>query len=141
MPSPAAPRFTLISRRQLRSNNSWMHNLPKLMAGKPRCTLQMHPDDAERLDLRPADRVSVRSKTGAIEVELELSDEVMRGVVSLPHGFGHNQPGARLRVAEQAGHAGASINDLIDPRRIDELSGVAALSGERVRVELVDART
>ncbi len=141
LPSPAAPRFTLISRRQLRSNNSWMHNLPKLMAGKPRCTLQMHPDDAELLDLRPADRVSVRSNTGAIEVELELSDEVMRGVVSLPHGFGHNQPGARLRVAEQAGHAGASINDLIDPRRIDELSGVAALSGERVRVELVDART
>ncbi len=130
-------QFTLISRRQLRSNNSWMHNLPKLMAGKPRCTLLMHPDDAELLSLRPGDRVRVASTTGAIEVELEFGDDMMRGVVSLPHGFGHAQPGVRLQVAEQAEHAGASVNDLIDPLRIDELSGVAALSGERVRVALV----
>jgi anaerobic selenocysteine-containing dehydrogenase len=139
LPSRARPEFTLISRRQLRSNNSWMHNLPKLMAGKPRCTLQMHPDDAEQLILRPGERVRVRSASGAIEVELELSDEVMRGVVSLPHGFGHAQPGVRLHVAEQPDHAGASINDLIDPARIDELSGVAALSGESVVVELAEA--
>lgn len=138
-PSAARPEFSLISRRQLRSNNSWMHNVPKLMAGKPRCTLQMHPDDAEPLILRPGDRVRVRSATGAIEVELELSDEVMRGVVSLPHGFGHAQLGVRMRVAEQPENAGASINDVIDPGRIDELSGVAALSGEWVRVELAGA--
>lgn len=139
LPSAARPEFSLISRRQLRSNNSWMHNVPKLMAGKPRCTLQMHPDDAEPLILRPGDRVRVRSATGAIEVELELSDEVMRGVVSLPHGFGHAQLGVRMRVAEQPENAGASINDVIDPGRIDELSGVAALSGEWVRVELAGA--
>ncbi|MFV8755943.1 molybdopterin-dependent oxidoreductase [Nannocystaceae bacterium ST9] len=140
LPSAERPEFTLISRRQLRSNNSWMHNLPKLMAGKPRCTLLMHPEDAESLGLRPGDRVAVRSTTGAIEVELELGDEanqIMRGVVSLPHGFGHRQPGVRMQVAEQPDNAGASINDLIDPRRIDELSGVAALSGESVRVALV----
>jgi anaerobic selenocysteine-containing dehydrogenase len=137
--NPAKPRFELISRRQLRSNNSWMHNLPKLMAGKPRCTLLMHPDDAEQLVLRPGERVRVSSASGSIEVELELSDEVMRGVISLPHGFGHAQPGVRLHVAEQPGNAGANINALIDPRRVDELSGVAALSGETVQVELASA--
>lgn len=137
IPSEARPEFTLISRRQLRSNNSWMHNLPKLMAGKPRCTLQMHPRDAELLALRPGDRVRVSSEQGAIEVELELSDAIMRGVVCLPHGFGHAQTGVRLRVASEPPNAGASVNDLIDPARIDELSGVAALSGERVCVQLV----
>lgn len=137
LPAVERPEFTLISRRQLRSNNSWMHNLPKLMAGKPRCTLEMHPRDAEALALRPGDRVRVSSSQGAIEVPLELSEAIMRGVVCLPHGFGHGQQDVRMQVASAPDNAGASINDLVDPRRIDELSGVAALTGERVRIELV----
>lgn len=138
-PSPAQPRFALISRRLLRSNNSWMHNLPKLMAGKPSCTLLMHPDDAGTLALRPGDRVEVRSRVGAIEVPLELSDEIMPGVVSLPHGFGHEHDDTRLAVARE--HAGVSINLLTDAAEVDELSGVAALSGVRVEVRLASTAT
>lgn len=134
-PSEAAPNFQLIGRRLLRSNNSWMHNLPKLVSGKPACTLLMHPDDAEQLALRPGDRVEVRSRVGAIEVPLELCDDVMPGVVSLPHGFGHAREGTRMRVAAE--HAGASINDLTDPALVDELCGVAALNGVPVTVRLV----
>jgi anaerobic selenocysteine-containing dehydrogenase len=133
-PTPDKPSFQLIGRRLLRSNNSWMHNLPKLVAGKPACTLRMHPDDAATLALRPGDHVEVRSRVGAIEVPLELSDEIMPGVVSLPHGFGHTHVDTRLSVARA--HAGASINDLTDAAEIDELSGVAALSGVRVEVRL-----
>ena len=133
-PSPERPRFSMIGRRLLRSNNSWMHNLAKLGAGKPMCTLLMHPDDAERLALRPGDRVQVRSRVGAVEVPLELSDAIMPGVVSLPHGFGHNREGTRLRVASE--RAGVSMNDLTDELAVDELSGVAALSGVPVEVRL-----
>jgi len=133
-PCPARPRFALIGRRLLRSNNSWMHNLAKLSAGKPMCTLLMHPDDAEQLALRPGDRVEVRSRVGAIEVPLETSDAIMPGVVSLPHGFGHGREGTRMQVANE--RAGASINDLTDELAIDELSGVAALSGVEVEVRL-----
>ncbi len=136
-PTPERPRFVLIGRRQLRSNNSWMHNLPKLMAGKPRCTLQMHPLDGERLALRPGDRVRVRGAAGEVVVELELSERMRPGVVSLPHGFGHARAGVRLRVASQPDNAGVSVNDLGDPERVDELSGVAAFSGVPVTVELV----
>jgi len=124
----------LIGRRLLRSNNSWMHNVAKLAAGKPPCTLLMHPIDAEQLGLRPGDSVEVRSRIGAIEVPLALSDEVMPGVVSLPHGYGHGQPGTRMQVANA--RPGASINDLTDPLVIDELSGVAALTGIDVDVSL-----
>ncbi|PRP97417.1 Assimilatory nitrate reductase catalytic subunit [Enhygromyxa salina] len=133
-PSVARPCFTLIGRRLLRSNNSWMHNLPKLVAGKPACTLLMHPSDAERLALRPGDEVRVRSRVGEVQVMLELNEGIMPGVVSLPHGFGHRREHTRLAVANE--HAGVSINDLTDPREVDELSGVAALSGVRVEVEL-----
>lgn len=133
-PSEAQPRFALIGRRLLRSNNSWMHNLPKLVAGKPACTLLMHPVDASRLALRPGDRVAVRSRVGEVEVPLELSEEIMPGVVSLPHGFGHDREGTRTKVAEE--HAGVSINDLTDPAEVDELSGVAAFSGVPVEVRL-----
>jgi anaerobic selenocysteine-containing dehydrogenase len=133
-PTPERPQFRLIGRRLLRSNNSWMHNLPKLGAGKPMCTLMMHPDDAERLALRPGDRVEVRSRVGAVEVPLETSDAIMPGVVSLPHGFGHGRAGTRLQLANA--QAGVSINDLTDERAVDELSGVAALSGVSVDVRL-----
>jgi anaerobic selenocysteine-containing dehydrogenase len=136
-PSPSQPRFALIGRRLLRSNNSWMHNLPKLVSGKPACTLLMHPEDASSLALRPGDRVRVRSRVGEIEVPLELSEEIMPGVVSLPHGFGHDREGTQMKVARE--HAGVSINDLTDPAEIDELSGVAAFSGVSVEVHLAPA--
>ncbi|MCA9683720.1 MAG: molybdopterin-dependent oxidoreductase [Myxococcales bacterium] len=133
-PTPERPRFSLIGRRILRSNNSWMHNLPKLAAGKAPCTLLMHPEDAERLALRPGDQVTVRSRVGAILAPLEISTDLMPGVVSLPHGYGHDRSGTALTVATT--RPGASINDITDPRAIDELSGVAAFCGITVEVEL-----
>ena len=127
--------LSLIGRRHLRSNNSWMHNVPKLMAGKTICTLLMNPADAAERSISAGDRVEIRSRAGSVEVEVDVSDEVMPGVVSLPHGFGHGLPGVELRVARE--HAGASINDLTDELRIDSLTGNAAFSGVPVTVRPV----
>ena len=110
-----------------------MHNYRRLMGGKDRCTLLMHPADASNLGLEDAERVAVVSRTGRIEAKLELSDEMMRGVVSLPHGWGHNRAGTRITTAEQ--HPGASLNDVTDDRQIDPLCGNAVLSGFPVRIE------
>ncbi|MBW2277874.1 MAG: molybdopterin oxidoreductase family protein, partial [Deltaproteobacteria bacterium] len=128
----------LIGRRQVRSNNSWMHNYRRLMRGKERCTLLMHPDDAERLTVDTGQQVAVVSRTGRIEVPLEVSDEMMPGVVSLPHGWGHDRPGTRLAEASQ--HPGASLNDLTDELQIDALAGTSVLNGVTVRVEPVVTR-
>jgi anaerobic selenocysteine-containing dehydrogenase len=125
----------LIGRRHLRSNNSWMHNSRRLVRGKDRCTLLMHPDDAARLGVAGEAKVAVVSHTGRIEAPLELSEEVMPGVVSLPHGWGHHRPGTELSVAED--HPGVSINDLTDESVVDDLCGNAVLSGVPVRVETV----
>lgn len=125
----------LVGRRQLRSNNSWMHNLPKLMAGKPRCTLLVHPDDARRIGVIDGGIVRVTSRVGTLEAPVELDDGIMPGVVSLPHGFGHHRDGTGQRIAHE--HAGVSINDLTDEQRVDPVSGVAAFSGVPVRVEAV----
>ena len=122
----------LIGRRQLRSNNSWMHNAPSLMKGRPRCTLMMHPTDAERLGLSNGDEAHVESDVGAVSLPVVVSDEIMPGVVSIPHGFGHRRKGTRLRVAEE--HAGVSMNDLTNPALIDSLTGNAVLNGVPVRV-------
>ncbi len=122
----------LIGRRHLRSNNSWLHNARPLIKGKPRCTLLMHPDDAARLGVAAEARVRVSSRVGQIEAPLELTRGIMPGVVSLPHGFGHDRPGVELRVARE--HAGVSVNDLTDDQRLDVLSGNAAFSGVPVRV-------
>ena len=130
----ATAPLVLIGRRHLRSNNSWMHNLPKLAAGKNRCTLLIHPDDAARLGLSDGKSARVRSRVGEVNVPVELSDEVMRGVVSLPHGFGHTRAGVRLRVAGRPETAGASLNDLTDELMIDEVSGNAAFSGVPVDI-------
>ena len=124
----------LIGRRQVRSNNSWMHNYPRLMRGKDRCTLLIHPEDASRLGVEAGRRVAVVSSTGRIEVPLELSEEMMPGVVSLPHGWGHHRSGTRLATAEQ--HPGASLNDLTDDQQVDPTCGNAVLSGVRVRVDV-----
>jgi anaerobic selenocysteine-containing dehydrogenase len=122
--------YRLIGRRHLRSNNSWMHNLEKLSAGKNRCTLLVHPDDVIELGLETGGRARVRSRAGEVVVEVEASADMMRGVVSLPHGFGHDE--ARLRVASK--RPGASANDLTDELLLDAPSGNAALSGVSVTI-------
>lgn len=124
--------FLLIGRRHLRDNNSWMHNAERLMRGRNRCTLQMHPQDAEQLHLQNHQVVKVSSRVGEIELPLEISTSIMPGVVSMPHGYGHARQGVQLDVAKQ--YAGASINDLTDEYVLDELTGNSAFSGAKVRV-------
>jgi len=122
----------LIGRRDLRTNNSWMHNSQRLVKGPRRCTLLMHPGDAARRAIADGSIAEIRSRTGAVRAVVELSDDVMPGVVSLPHGWGHDRPGVQLRVA--GAHAGVSVNDLTDEHALDELSGNAALNGVPVVV-------
>jgi anaerobic selenocysteine-containing dehydrogenase len=141
-PLPAAAgtgELLLIGRRDVRSNNSWMHNFPRLMRGRDRCTLLMHPRDAARLGLEEAERVAVVSRTGRVTAPLEISDRVMPGVVSLPHGWGHGRDGTRLATANA--HPGASLNDLTDDLEVDQLCGTAALNGIAVHVEAAPAAT
>jgi anaerobic selenocysteine-containing dehydrogenase len=135
--APPIDRLLLIGRRQLRSNNSWLHNSQRLVKGKPRCTLLVHPSDAERLGLGDGSRARVSSRVGEAVVPVEVSDDIMPGVVSLPHGWGHGRPGIGLRVA--AAHPGASVNDLTDDEQLDELSGTSSFSGVPVAVEAVAA--
>jgi anaerobic selenocysteine-containing dehydrogenase len=124
--------LALIGRRELRSNNSWMHNSQRLVKGKERCTLQMHPQDAGARGLRDGQRVRVASRTGMVEAPLELSDEMRPGVVSLPHGWGHQRPGTRLAVA--SARPGVSFNDLADETLVDPLCGTARLNDVPVEV-------
>lgn len=122
----------LIGRRQLRSNNSWMHNSARLVKGKNRCTLLINPVDAQARALQSGDRALVSSRVGELSVEVDVSAEMMPGVVSIPHGWGHGRPGSQLHIANK--HAGISVNDLTDETLIDTLSGNAALNGVPVRV-------
>ncbi|MFH8368152.1 molybdopterin oxidoreductase family protein [Streptomyces sp. NPDC018031] len=130
--APAAPGPVLIGRRHLRSNNSWMHNVPALVGGSNRCTLQVHPQDAARLGLTDGGRARVTSDGGALEVPVEVTDTVRAGVVSLPHGWGHDRPGTRTAVA--AADPGVNVNQLLDGTRIDPLSGTAVLGGYPVQL-------
>jgi anaerobic selenocysteine-containing dehydrogenase len=123
----------LIGRRQLRSNNSWLHNSERMVKGKPQCTILMHPTDAAQRQLAKGDKVVVRSRVGSIVVPVEISDEMMQGVVSIPHGWGHDRPGNQMEVAQQ--HAGESINDLTDTQAIDALCGTAAFNGTLVTID------
>jgi anaerobic selenocysteine-containing dehydrogenase len=126
----------LIGRRQLRSNNSWMHNSQRLVKGQPgksRCTILMHPLDAAQRHLRPGQEVSVRSRVGSVVVPIEISEEMMPGVVSIPHGWGHDRLGIQIEVAQE--HPGESINDVTDDLSIDALCGTAAFNGTWVAVE------
>ncbi len=122
----------LIGRRGLRSNNSWMHNSERLVKGRDRCTLLMHPEDARRRGLENGQRVQVASRIGSVEAALEVSEEMSPGVVSLPHGWGHAREGTSLRVANAV--AGVSLNGLTDDLRVDPFSGNAAFSGVPVQV-------
>ena len=117
--------FVLIGRRHLRSNNSWMHNLPALAGGTNRCTLQIHPDDAAELGL--TDNASIKGPGGDVVAPVELDPGMRRGVVSLPHGWGHDRGGTRLGVA--ADQPGVNVNQLNDGGQLDPLSGTAVLNG------------
>jgi anaerobic selenocysteine-containing dehydrogenase len=130
--APANGGLALIGRRELRSNNSWMHNSERLVKGKERCTLLMHPQDARARGLRDGERVRVASRTGVVEAPLELSDEMHAGVVSLPHGWGHRRSGTRLSVA--GARPGVSFNDLSDETLVDPLCGTARLNDVPVEV-------
>jgi anaerobic selenocysteine-containing dehydrogenase len=125
--------MVLIGRRDLRSNNSWMHNVENLVRGKARCTLLMHPDDATRLALDDGDTACVRSRVGVVLVPVEVTDGIMPGVVSIPHGWGHDAEGTRMQVARA--HPGVNTNLLADETQFDPLSGNAVLNGIPVTIE------
>jgi anaerobic selenocysteine-containing dehydrogenase len=124
--------FVLIGRRDLRSNNSWMHNVEVLVKGKPRCTLHVHPADADRLGLVDGASAEVTSRTGKVTVPVEVTDAIRPGVVSIPHGWGHDAPGVELSVARR--HAGVNSNLLADEELLDAVSGNAVLNGIPVEV-------
>ena len=131
-PLPTADELWLIGRRHVRSNNSWMHNSQRLVKGKARHQLMMHPADLAARDLTDGAEVRVQSRVGTVTVTVQATDDIMRGVVSLPHGWGHARPGVALAVAGAL--AGQSVNDLTDDRFLDALSGNAALNGVPVKV-------
>ena len=124
--------LVLIGRRHLRSNNSWMHNSRRLVKGKSRCTLMIHPDDAAARGLQEGATAVVSSRSGEIRVPVEITDTVMPGVVSVPHGWGHDRDGVGWSTAKA--HAGVSANDVTDDQHVDRLSGTSALNGLPVEV-------
>ena len=132
-PLPASDHdLLLIGRRQLRSNNSWMHNYGRLMKGEEQCALFLHPSDAVRRSIQDGDMVQVSSRIGSIQIMARLTDSLMPGVVSIPHGWGHHRDGVRL--AEALRHPGASINDLTDELAVDALCGTAAFNGTPITI-------
>jgi len=131
-------QMLLIGRRDLRSNNSWMHNLHVLTKGKERCTLHMHPNDAASLALGDGEMACLTSRVGTVEIVIEVTDAIMPGVVSIPHGWGHNLAGTRMRVAAE--HAGVNTNILTDQEGMDPLSGNAILNGIPVTIEKASSR-
>lgn len=129
--APAA-QFTLIGRRHVRSNNSWLHNAQRLVKGPDRCTAMLHPDSAAMLGIADGAALNITSAAGSITVAAELTEGIMPGVVSVPHGWGHSRKGVKLRVA--SAHAGVSVNDVTDPQYFDPLSGNAAVNGVPVTI-------
>jgi anaerobic selenocysteine-containing dehydrogenase len=127
-----ADELVLVSRRHLRSNNSWMHNINVLVKGKDRCTLQVHPDDAAKYGLDDGALARVTSSAGTVDVAAEVTEDIRPGVVSLPHGWGHNLPGTRLSVAND--HAGVNTNVLAPGTFVDVISGNAAVNGIPVTI-------
>ncbi|MBU2510680.1 molybdopterin-dependent oxidoreductase [bacterium] len=133
MKTPTDPhRFLLIGRRHLFDANSWLHNVKRLVKGKDRCQLYIHPVDLEEHDLKDGDRVTVSSGTGSVKVALKVTDEIIPGVVCLPHGWGHHRNGIKLSVARE--HAGVSFNDLTDDKAFDPISGNAVLNAISVKI-------
>jgi anaerobic selenocysteine-containing dehydrogenase len=135
----STPELVIVGRRQLHGNNSWMHNLPVLAKGAARCIALVNPKDAARLGLEDGGRARIAHDGRSIEAEVEITNEMMPGAISLPHGWGHDQPGAQLDVA--TANPGANLNALMDENRRDPLSGNAVLSGTEVEMTPVTART
>jgi anaerobic selenocysteine-containing dehydrogenase len=131
----AAPDLVIIGRRDVRTNNSWMHNLPTLAKGPFRCTALVHPDDAQRLKLQDGAMAHIASGPRSIQAQVQISAEMMPGVVSLPHGWGHDLPGARLQLAAQ--RPGANLNALLDDQLRDPLSGNAVLGGVAITMQAI----
>jgi anaerobic selenocysteine-containing dehydrogenase len=127
----------LIGRRHLKTNNSWLHNSQRMVKGTnnglSRCTAQIHPDDASKHNIQDQQLITVTSRVGNISLPAEITEKIMPGVISIPHGWGHNKKGSQWHTAEQ--HAGVSVNDLTDEMVIDELSGNAVLNGVPVTIE------
>jgi anaerobic selenocysteine-containing dehydrogenase len=130
-----ASQMLLVGRRELKSNNSWMHNIAVLTKGSLACTAQLHPDDAQRIGVATGDEVRITSRVGHIEIPVEVTDSVTQGVVSVPHGWGHDMAGTQMDVARRK--AGVNSNILSDDKAMDPLSGNAVLSAIPVTVELV----
>ncbi len=129
----ADDELLLIGRRHQRDNNSWLHNQARLTRGRPRHALLVHPDDLALRGIRDGERVRVRSASGQVEVEVQATEDVAPGVVSLPHGYGHRRDGVRMSGATDL--PGVSVNDLTDPDVVEAVSGNAVLNGVPVTVE------
>jgi len=128
-------QILLIGRRHVRSNNSWLHNSQRLVKGKSRCTLMLHPETAKQKGIEQGQLVKVTSRVGSVNIEAEVTDELMPGVVSIPHGWGHGRKGVKQKIAQA--NAGVSVNDLTDDTLIDTLCGNAAVNGVPVTLEAV----
>ena len=128
-------QILLIGRRHVRSNNSWLHNSYRLVKGKPRCTLMLHPETAKEYSIEDGQNVKVSSRVGSVIITAEVTDELMPKVVSIPHGWGHGRKGVKQKIAQA--HAGVSVNDLTDDTLIDQLSGNAAVNGVPVQLEAI----
>ena len=128
-------QILLIGRRHVRSNNSWLHNSYRLVKGKPRCTLMLHPETAKQYGIEDGQNVKVTSRVGSVTIVAEVTDELMPNVVSIPHGWGHGRKGVKQKIAQA--HAGVSVNDLTDDTLIDQLSGNAAVNGVPVQLEAI----
>ena len=131
-----APALVIIGRRDVRTNNSWMHNLPVLAKGPFRCTALVNPVDAERLGVKDGSQARLRNGSRQVVAQVKISAEMMPGVVSLPHGWGHDLPGAQLGVAAQ--RPGANLNALLDNQLRDPLSGNAVLGGVAIEMGPVE---
>ncbi|MFK7933921.1 MAG: molybdopterin oxidoreductase family protein [Saprospiraceae bacterium] len=131
---PDNDEFLLIGRRDLRTNNSWMHNSPLMVKGRNRCTAYLHPEDAKRLQISDNQVITVSSRVGSINIAAEVTPDIMPGVISIPHGWGHGRKGVKLDVA--TAHAGVSCNDLTDEFVIDELTGNAGVNGVGVNITI-----
>jgi len=129
---PSESEFVVVGRRHLRSNNSWLHNVPNLVKGKELCTVVVNRSDATRLGLIAGGRAQVTSRVGQVQLTVEVTDDIAPGVVSIPHGWGHDLPGLEMSVARA--HAGVNTNRLTDDLRLDPLSGTAVLNGVPVRL-------
>ena len=126
--------IALIGRRHLRSNNSWMHNSERMVKGRERCTLLINSNDADTLNLTDGQNATVSSNVGEVKLPVEITDTMMEGVVSIPHGWGHNRKGTNISTAQD--NAGVSLNDLTNNMQLDSLTGNADFSGTRVKIEV-----